>query len=326
MYPDAEFRIDEARLFLETPIVDHVYFYSELNLATREEQDVEFRLGEAYLDFENVSRLWNMDHLLSVRFGRMYTPFGEEYETRYAIDNPLISHSLSDLWSVDEGIELYGRAGKFTYATAVQNGGIPDTADFDADKSVAGRVGYDPTPWLHLSVSGMRTGDLSVAGDRMSAMWFGNAFFRSIGSAATTTFHANLVEGDVQLNFRKGYLKAYGGYINYDDNDPTRDNQRDVYYYAVEGVYNVVPKFYAAARFSQIFANNGFPIVGNGAFGTYFFGPLTEEIWRLSLGAGYRFSPNLIFKGEYSFEHGELVGGAVRDHEDLFALEAAFRF
>ena len=58
----------------------------------------------------------------------------------------------------------------------------------------------------------------------------------------------------------------------------------------------------------------------------FLFGPLTDELWRLSLGLGYRFSPNLVFKGEYSFERGRQINGDSRDHEDLFAVEAAFKF
>jgi hypothetical protein len=95
---DAEFRIDEAKLFVEAPIWGDVYFYSELNLATREESNVALHLGELYLDFENVSQLWNCDRMLNLRIGRLDIPFGEEYLTRDAIDNPLISHSLVDFW------------------------------------------------------------------------------------------------------------------------------------------------------------------------------------------------------------------------------------
>src|SRR5437016_14557117 len=91
---------------------------------SREAQDLSLQLGEAYLDFENVSRLWNSDRMLNVRAGRMDIPFGEEYLNRDAIDNPLISHSLSDFWGVDEGLELYGRVGKFSYVLAVQDGSV----------------------------------------------------------------------------------------------------------------------------------------------------------------------------------------------------------
>jgi hypothetical protein len=325
--PNAEFRIDEAKVFLEAPVWKDVYFFTELNLAERESDDLNLKVGELYLDFENVSQLWDRDRMLSLRVGRFYIPFGEEYQTRFAIDNPLISHSLSDLWGVDEGVEAYGALGKVQYVLAVQNGGEDTTRDFNADKAVAGRVGYDPAKWLHLSVSGMRTGDLDAVNDGLSALWFGNGWIRSIGSANTTRFHANLAEGDVVVTMPYFVLRAAGGYIDYEDNDPAGSNHRDVYYYYVEGVKDITRKFYGAARFSQILAPGGFPIVGNGRMGAFFFGPfLTTEYWRLSLGLGYHFSPNLLVKGEYSFNQGTGLGGRKRTHENVFALEAAFRF
>jgi hypothetical protein len=327
-FRNAEFRLDELRLFVEAPIWEQVYFFSEINLATREEPDVLAHLGECYLDFENISELWNRERMLNLRVGRMYVPFGEEYLTRYAIDNPLISHSLSDLWGVDEGIEFYGKLGPVRYALAVQNGGISDVNDFNPDKSLAGRLEYDPARWLHLSVSGMRTGDLNAQRDSLSAMWFGNAFFRSLGSPATTKFHANLVEGDVSFWLPHGHVRGFGGYINYADNDPAGSHRRDVCYYSVEALHDLVGKLYGGLRFSQIFARGGFPIAGNADMGAYFFNPnaLTTELWRLSLGLGYRFSPNLLVKAEYSFEQGTLQSGEGRHHEDFFGIEAAFKF
>jgi len=325
MYPNAEFRVDEAKLFVETPIWGEVYFFGELNLMTRESSELNLRLGELYLDLENVSRWWHRDGMLSARLGQMYIPFGEEYLARYAIDNPLISHSIPDIWGVDQGIEFYGRMGKISYVLAVQNGGIYKN-DFNADKAIAGRLAFDPTGWLHLSASGMRTGNLDAHRDQLSALWFGNGFFRSFGTGSATKFHADLVEGDMQVRWSGGHVGAFGGYARYDDNDPSANNRRDIYYYSLEGVQDLTPKLYAGIRFSQIFAEEGLPIVGNGNLSEYFFNTLTEEIWRLSLGLGYRWSPNLIFKGEYSFERGKQLGGDKRNHEDLFAIQAAFRF
>ena len=324
--PNAEFRVDEARVFLDAPVWDEVYFYTELDLATREQNDLALRYGELYLDFENLSRLWGCDGMLTLRVGRFYIPFGEEYQDRFAIDNPLISHSVSDLWGADNGVQLFGNVHTVSYNLAVQSGGGSASRDFTGDKSVAGRIGYDPAKWLHLSVSGMRTGELDVQNDVLSAMWFGNGFFRSLGSPATTRFQANLLEGDVQTRFSFLQLKAAGGYINYGDNDPNGSNHRDVYYYYVEGKHDFTRKFYCAARMSEVFANNGFPIVGNGPMGTYLFGDLTTQYWRLSLGAGYAFSKNLVVKAEYSLNRGTELDGDPRDQEDAFALETAFQF
>ena len=121
-------------------------------------------------------------------------------------------------------------------------------------------------------------------------------------------------------------MKAFGGYIRYNDNDPSGADARNVYYYSVEGVHDVYGKLYAAARFSQIIAPDGFPLVGNGDMGTYLFGPLTDRLWRLSLGLGYRWNENLALKSEYSLERGKEADGTKRDHEDMFSTEVVFGF
>jgi hypothetical protein len=97
----------------------------------------------------------------------------------------------------------------------------------------------------------------------MSAMWFSSGFFRSIGSPATTTFHANLFEGDIEFYVPHGHLQAFGGYIDYGDNDPAGNKHRDVYYYSVEAVHDILPKFYGAARFSK-----SSPITGSRSWAT----------------------------------------------------------
>lgn len=323
--PHSAFRVEEARLFLESPVWDEVYFFGEADLATRENTDFNVKLGELYLDWEDISRIWGHDRQLNLRVGRMNIPFGEEYLNRYAIDNPLILHSLSDLWGFDTGVELYGSAGKFSYVAAVQDGG-DNVQQFSGDKSAAGRLSYDPTRWLHFSVSGMRTGDRSAQGDFITALWFGGGFFRSLGSPATTTFHANLVEGDTGVRWSGGYLKGFGGYVRYGDNDPAADNGRNIFYYSVEGVQHLTPKIYAAARFSEIIAPDGFPIVGAGNFGNYFFNETSTRLWRLSLGLGYRFSDRLVVKAEYARERGRETDGDSRDHEDFIGAESAFAF
>jgi hypothetical protein len=324
-YANTDFRVIEARMYADAPIWGDVYFHGELDLATPEEDSLDAELGELYLDFENVSQLWGRDGMLNLRAGRMNIPFGEEYTRRNAIDNPLILNSVSDLWGIDAGVELYGALGKFSYVTAVQNGGY-QVPDGDGDKSVAARLGYDPARWLHLSVSGMRTGNLSVQNDVWSALWFGNGWGQSVGGAGTTWFRFNLAEGDIDLTFSHGSLRTFGGYIHYNDNDPAGHNARDMYYYCVEGVANLTRKFYTATRFSQMFARDGYPIPGEGNFNEYYYANPTTQLWRLSLGAGYRFSKRLVVKLEYAFEHGQTASGNQRNDEDFIGTEAAFQF
>ncbi len=323
-FPHNEFRIDEARLFVESPIIENVYFYSELNLTTRDAFDETFHLGEIYLDFENLSRFWNQDGQLTLRFGRFYTPFGDEYQQRYAIDNPLILHSLSDIWGVDEGIEIFGTLKKVSYALAVQNGGIEMLNDATGDKSVAGRIGFDPTRNLHLSASAMRTGNITSQ-EYLSALWFGNGFFQPLPGSSATKFHANLFEGDLEYKWQTGHIRGAGGYAYWADNDPVQQHHRDIYYYYGEVVQNLTKRFYAAARFSQILAVHGYPLVGNTPFPEYS-EDLTKELWRLSMGVGWRYNEHFLLKADYSFERGREQNGDSRHHEDMFGAEAAFQF
>jgi hypothetical protein len=324
--PHSEFRVDEARVFLEAPVWDDVYFYGDIDLATRENPGLNTQLGELYLDFEDVSKIFGKTDWANVRIGRMQIPFGEEYLTRYTMENALISHSLSDIWGIDPGVELYGKLGKFSYAVAVQNGGGNGVQDFEGDKSVAGKICYDPNSHWHFSVSAMRTGDVNAQQDFTSALWFGNGFFHSIGSPATTKFHADLVEVDATARWKNGRVTAFGGYARYGDNDPMADNTRNIYFYSVELEQDLPRKFYVAARFSQIFAPGGYPIVGFGNFNDYFFGEATRNLWRASIGGGYRFSNRLALKAEYAFERGSEEDGSLRDREDFIGTEAVFRF
>jgi hypothetical protein len=340
-YPNAPFRVDEARLFFDAPIWDDIYFYGQVDLITPEAPDNGLYLGELYVQFENLGKYWDLDQLLNARVGQFYIPFGEEYEYRFAIDDPLLSHSLSDIWGYDPGLELYGSWRKLSYAVAVQNGGISTLNDNTADKSIAARIGYDPLSWLHFSASAMRTGDLSATKD-VSALWFGSGLFKSIGSTNTSLFHVNLAELDSTATWKTGYVRAAGGYAGYNDDDSTPgagtaaspgpygagpgvasvgNNHREIYYYYVEALQHLNPKLYGVTRFSQIQTGRGYPIIGDAPHSLP-----TSDLWRLSLGLGYRLNDHLTLKIEYMIEHGQLSTGGPRNHENMFATEAAFKF
>jgi hypothetical protein len=326
-YPNSSFRVDEAKLFLEAPVWEDTYFFSELDLVTREANDEFFHLGELYIDFENVLRHWTDKNWLSLRVGRVDIPFGEEYAARDVVDNPLITHSLTDFWGVDEGVEFYGGAFGFDYVMAVQNGGHPTLSDANADKAIAGRVGYNFGDRARLSFSGMRTGQLSSAGDRMSELWFGGGFLRNLGRVETTSsYQADVFELDAQTFWKSGHLKMAGGYFDYDDTDALAEHQRDGYYYYAEALQRLPGRFYTAGRFSQIIADRGMPIVGLGDFGDYFFGPLTRDLWRLSIGLGYQWSDNFVSKVEYTVEEGSLANGGDKLHRSFVGAELGFKF
>ena len=327
--PNAEFRVDDAKIFVEAPIWKNVYLFGGLEITTREANDEYFHVGELYVDVED---LWRLDrnHTLSLRAGRMNLPFGEEYLVRNVVDNPLVSHSLADIWGIDEGVQVYGQLGPVRYNLAVQNGGYESTRDFDSDKSVVARIGFDPTPQLSLSASAMRSGDLTSAGDEFSAAWFANAFFRPIGPpGAATVFDVKLAEVDAAYRWKTGHLKGNYGWASYRDNNPSADYSRDMTYYSVEGLQHVTGGLFAAARYSAIDAPGGYPLAGQGNAGKYFYNPfatLTKDLQRLSVGVGYRFSDPLVWKLEYSWEDGHLTNGTKRDAEDMLSSLLGMRF
>ncbi len=334
--PNSEFRVDDARIFVEAPVWQNVYFYGGLELTTREAADEFFHVGELYVDVENLWRS-GRDYSMSLRAGRFNIPFGEEYQFRNVIDNPLISHSLADVWGIDEGVQIYGKLGPVRYNLAVQNGGHRSLRDLDPDKAVIARLSFDATPRLTLSASAMRTGDLRAADanpnvptDTYSEVWFANAFFRALGSTATTrTFHAELTEVDAAYRWPSGHLKADAGWVSFDDDSTAADYSRHLSYYSIEGVQHLSAGLFAAARYSAIDVPRGYPIGGQGNLGKYFynpFGPLTKNLQRLSLGVGYQFAPPLVWKVEYSREDGRLVNGTKRNDEDMLSSILGIRF
>jgi hypothetical protein len=327
-YANGEFRVGDARIYLDAAVWKNVFVRAEVDPVTRESGDQNMHYGELYADAENLSGAWGQDGLLSFKFGRFYTPFGEEYQFRNAVDNPLVSHSLPDIWDMDGGAEVYGAAGAFSYAAAVQDGGLNVLRNTHTDKSVAVRLSYDATPQLHFSVSGMRTGHLNPLVDNVSALWFANGFFRAIGPAGTVhNYWASLAEGDAKYSWNTGHLGVFGGAVSFgDDSTATRDH-RNLTYGSAEFVQTISGGLFGAARYSLIRVPGGYPLAGQAASGAYFFGPnLATRLDRASFGLGYQFGPPLVLKLEYSPEWGKDLDGEKRDEENMFSTELGIRF
>ncbi|MFM9079716.1 MAG: FtsB family cell division protein [Opitutaceae bacterium] len=317
------FRPDELKLFLEAPLGGSSYFFTEVDVFTRDSTSGSLRSGELYLELEGVSRLWGRDGQMTLRLGRVDIPFGEEYAQRDVIDNPLISHSVADFWGIDEGIEAFGTIGGVQYVLAAQNGGTNFAFDFASSKAVTLRVGFDPTPGLHFSLSGIRTGRIFQTSDTRAELWFGNDWIRRRTGSVATNFWADGIGGDLRKTFRSGHLAASAGRIRYRDDDPTRRFATSATYASVEGVARMSRQLHFGARFSLADSDRGFNLIGDGLSPS----PRpTEFLWRLSLGGGYQLTPHLLLKGEYSLNRGRWLGGARRDGENQVATEAAFKF
>lgn len=326
-FPNEEFRVDEARLFVEAEVARDIYFFSSLFLVNRDMDNENVFVGELYIDWENPFGLEGFDRLVNLRAGQFPIPFGEEYEYRYVMENPLISRALQDIMGMDEGISVYGETGDFRYVFAVQNGGAPMLRDLSTDKSLTFRVGYEPANWLKLVGSVHSTGNVSSGGDRMSAIWFGGGLFQSIGSDAARFFEIDLGQLDATFSWDGGWFRSTVGRADYDDTDPFADNRRAMDYYSFEAVHYLSPKLNAAFRIGHIDTNGGYPIPGMGSRETYFMGGLqTETLDRVSIGLGYWPASNVVTKLEYTFEEGDLADGTKRKAGDQLSAQVGVRY
>ena len=317
------FRLDELKLFLEAALGGSAYLFSEIDVFNRDSNSGAWRSGELYLELEGVSRIWGSDGQLTLRLGRVDIPFGEEYAQRDAIDNPLISHSVADFWGVDEGIEAYGSLGKLQYVAAFQNGGTNAAFDFTSSKAATLRLGFDPLPGLHVSLSGIRTGRILQPSDTRAEFWFGNDWIRRRTGSVATNFRADGIGGDVRKKFRAGHIAASAGRIRYSDDDPSRRFATSADYASLEAVAKTSRALHFGARYSFVDSKRGFNLPGDGLNPS----PRpTQFLSRLSLGAGYQLTPQVLLKGEYSINRGRWLSGARRDGENQVATEAAFKF
>lgn len=326
-FPHAEFRVDEARLFVEAPVWKNVYFFTGLELTTRESRDNNMHIGEMYVDIEDLFALGRHQRV-NLRIGRFNIPFGDEYLSRNVMANPLITHSVADIWGIDEGVQIYGSFGPVQYNLAVQNGGADTQHDYNRDKSVTVRLSYDPTQSLHFSASAHRTGKLDVAEDSVSEIWFGGEYLGPVGRLpATQTFQASLVDLEAKWQWRQGYVSAAVGVMHIDDDRPAADDSRRAHFYSIEGVQQLTQKLFVATRFGEIHVDGGYPLVGLGDYGKlYYRSPPTKNLQRISLGLGYRFAEPLVWKIEYSQERGYFITHLPRYNEEMFSTELGLKF
>ena len=153
-------------------------------------------------------------------------------------------------------MELYGAMGKFSYAVAVQNGGANQ-------EIISPATNQSPAALIRPNEVAALKRKRDAHGrprDRMiiwSELYFANGWFVPIGGTNMTRYVANLVEGDVIIRLPHGRIHAFGGYARYDDNDPGANNKRDIWFYSVEGVYDITRKFYTAARFGRYWRRTG---------------------------------------------------------------------
>jgi hypothetical protein len=186
------FEVWDARLFVDAELADRVELGGVTALrhvgATVEWDwirigEVQNQVGELYADFQGIAD----SDWLNAQVGRFQIPVGEGY-LRYSKgyrDNPFISNPIGAPWWWDEGVKLYGHDAnsRFGYVASVSNGDTDFNVDRNHDPQGTLKLYTDPWPWLHLSVSGLLSGELGHNDEpRPGALWLGETWAMAIGA------------------------------------------------------------------------------------------------------------------------------------------------
>lgn len=341
---EGRFAVENARLFLEVDLGGEVRFFDRTLMESSSfyfewdivrEASLKNKVGSMYLRLDTLGG----QEAFNLKFGRMPIPFGEEYlrfhEQRP--ENPLISYSAPAPYNWDEGVMLFGSfaENKVQYLFAVMDGDDGFNTNTNAEPQIAGKLILEPWPWLHFSVSGIRTGKLgdSDTAAKSALEWGGtHAVAIPIESGELLTFRngapitmpdtaplhtLNAYEVDLILNKPGVGRLWFAGGQAFIESGSNSSFDRDFAWWIAEGVlelgamHEALDRIYLAIRYSGIGTLDSdegykFEAMNNGSD----FGFNTKRVDVISAGIGVRLLENLIFKAEYSHYDFDLVNGA----------------
>lgn len=355
------FQIWDARFFIEaelardvhlgeTQIVRDVGFVFEWDLVRL--GSLQNRVGELYVDFQGIAE----QDWANLQVGRFQIPVGENY-LRFSqgySDNPFISNTVGGPWWWDEGLRTYGHIGKLGWVASTSDGETPFNADPNTDKQFTLKLYTDPTPWLHLSASGLRSGAMGSGNTpAMGALWLGETWARAFGSGTTVPNYDNGVVvpdgpnrlkegwfagGDVILHLQDvARLWLGGGWYGIDSTGGSLYD-RNLYYWIAELVLEgaaaspVLAPFYVGARANGLGtydSNEGY-ILDSRQSGNLGFNAKSLAAYTTVL--GWRIADGITLRAEYSINDVGVVHGvtaAIRENakdQDTYGVEIGVAF
>lgn len=366
--PQDSFDVWDARFFVnaelgrdvslgETTLVRDIGFLFEWNLVrigTLQTGSNQNFLGELYTDFQGLGgQEW-----ANVQVGRFQIPVGENY-LRFSQgyhENPFIYNTVGGPWWWDEGLRIYGREGKFGWVASVSDGQTQLNFDPNTDKQFTLKLFADPTPWLHVSASGLRSGPIgsnSPASPAMGALWLGEAWARQFGGGSGVDSYVGgvivvdgpnrlkdswLAGGDVILHF-PDLLRIWlgGGWYGINSTGGTLYDT-DLYYWIAEAVLEgaaaapVLAPFYLGLRADGLGtydSDRGY-LLDFRLSGTVGYNAKSYQAYSLVL--GWRMTDGVTLRAEYSLRDVDVVNGVTdvirgdAEGQDLYGVEIGVDF
>jgi len=344
LFDDESFFNPRLTLFLDTRLGDHFYSFVQARLDRGfdpGEEDFEARADEYLLRWTPWKEGW-----VNVQFGKFATVVGSWVQRHDSWQNPLITAPLpyenltplsaddppaspadwldrrrlpdqKDSWLpiiwgpvYATGWSVFGTVGKFDYAFDLKNVAISSHPyEWELGDSlwqyptISGRLGFRPEPAWNHGISFSIGPYLST--EAADALPPG----RGIGDYNQIT-----LDYDVSYAHRRWQIWSEVFLSRFQV--PNVGNA-DLLAYYLEAKYKITSSLFAAARWNQeLYAN-----IANGIGGEE---PWGNDMYRIDLALGYRFTRHLQSKLQYSF--GYRPGAPLQQGEQLVAAQVTLKF
>ena len=328
-------------LFLDAQLGSQIYFFAQSRLDRGfdpSDHGAQIRLDEYALRFTP----WD-DGRFNLQVGKFATVVGNWVPRHLSWENPFINAPLvydnvtpiSDkiapaspldfvhrfdnekyqfnpvIWgpSYASGISLSGRLGRFDYAAEMKNASLSSRPEswnmtetgFD-HPTFSGRVGFRPNQIWNFGLS---------ASD---GPYFRSEAEQTLPPGRSIGDYREFVLGQ-DASFAWHHLQLWAEFYEARFEVP-RVGDADTFAYYFEAKYKFTPQLFGALRWNQQLFSN----IPDGAGGQVRW---SQDLWRIDVAAGYRFTSHIQLKLQYSFQH-ETTGS--RDDNHLIAAQLTVRF
>lgn len=301
-------------------------------------------IGDVYVDLRKIGdQSW-----LNFTAGRFQIPFGENYLRfgRGYYTDPFVALSAPAPWFWDEGVKLWGTGleGKIGYAFSVTDGEGGLNNATNGSQQLTLKLTADPWEWLHLSVSGLRTGVLGTnSSPAFAALWLGEMVPRQFGGGSSVPNFQNGVEvadgpnklqdvtvigGDVIFKFPNTRIwLSYGD--NHIDSAHGTSYDRNLIYWIAEVVYQLewisprLGRSYIALKGSGLGTySNSKGYLNDFRYSDVGYNMSSFDTWAIALGVPI--GDHVLMKVQYAFQNIGLVRGVTDDEIKEAADDASF--
>ena len=328
-------------LFLDAQFGSHIYFFAQSRLDRGfdpSDHGAEIRLDEYALRITP----WD-DGRFTLQAGKFATVVGNWVPRHLSWENPFINAPLvyenvtairdkaapyspldfinrfynekyefnPVIWGPDytSGISISGRLGKFDYAAEMKNSSLssrPQSWDVTAigfnNPSFNARLGFQPSQMWNFGLS---------ASD---GTYFRPEAERTLPRGRNIGDYREFVLGQ-DVSFAWHHLQLWAEFYEARFEVP-RVGDADTFAYYFEAKYKFTPQLFGALRWNQQLFNN----INNGAGGRVRW---SQDLGRIDIAAGYRFTPHTQLKVQYSFQQ-ETTGP--RNNNNMVATQFTVRF